>query len=328
MDRFSHLKMVAISLVFIGQCLSIPAVASTTKQQPAAKTRLIVFVHGYTGDLETWTKFKALISEDRDLDDYELYSFSYPTSMLLSWNNRPIRQIGNLLGTELNERFAKYKEIYLIGHSMGGLVICSTVIEQLKAGKASNLKTIKHIVLFGTPNNGKQIPKLFRMLDKQLDGLSPTDETVEEIRNEWINRVYNPKIQPGDANSKLAIPVTVVIGLDDDIVDESSARSFFRDPEPVTVPGTHRSMKEPPDRNAIAYIVVKNRVLGRQRPGYTTLTDEQMRVTDPMIDLVVGKPFGSRTLITLQNSGVLPVVDAAVNLRCFYLKAKDDPQPV
>ena len=306
---------------------TIDSIAARTSDR--AKTKLVVFVHGYTGDEDTWTRFMNLVRDDEALQDFETYSFKYTTQMFPGWNNRSIRQIGDLLSTQLTERFEKYKEIYLIGHSMGGLVICSMVIEQLKAGRAQNLHPIKHIILFGTPNNGKQIPEVFKYFDKQLDDLSATEQTVDEIRNEWINRVYSPKISPGDLNYKLAIPVTVVIGLEDDIVDERSARSFFRDPAPVTVPGTHRSMKEPANHDSDAYIIVRNRLLRSQNSGksYARGEDELIGRSDSMVDLAIGEPFGSKTVITLANSGVQSVVDAAVNLRCFYLMTKEDPHP-
>ena len=254
-------------------CFWLGCQGLASSSQPAnppnfSKAKLIVFVHGYTGDQNTWSKFEKLVREDDALRDFEVHTMDYPTTSV-GWKNRSIRQIGDLLWTQLIERFSAYREVYLIGHSMGGLVICSMVIEQLKAGRAQDLKPIRQIILFGTPNNGKQIPKLFRFFDKQLADISSAEQTVEELRNEWINRVYNPKISAGDENYKLHIPVTVVIGLEDDIVDEGSARSFFRDPPPLTVPGDHNSMKEPDSRESLAYVIVRNRLLSSVGPNET-----------------------------------------------------------
>ena len=404
----------------------VSAELQTAKMQDSSKTKLIAFVHGYTGNQETWSKFVKLVRKDDTLRDFEVQVMDYPTSV--GPKNRSIRQLGELLGTRLNERFSEYKEVYLIGHSMGGLVICSMVIEQLKAGRAQDLKRIKHVMLFGTPNNGKQIPKLFRLFDKQLDDLSFEEKTVNEIRKEWINKVYHPNIKAGDENYKLHIPVTVVIGLEDDIVDEESARGFFSDPPPVTVPGNHISMKEPDSQDSDSYRIVRNRLLHseklnksssplverqdtphehlvmeyaknkdqtcgkayeagkglldaeaigdddtyvrslgilnpqlkhwlsacnyweeklakkeRRKPekyqldlllnrpshGQTESShgNAQPNTSDPVIELAVGEPFGSKTVIGLTNSGVQPVVNVAVNLRCFFLKNANDPQP-
>lgn len=40
----------------------------------------------------------------------------------------------------------------------------------------------------------------------------------------------------------------------------------------------------------------------------------------PMVDLSIGQPFASSTIITLKNSGVKPIIDVAVNLRCLLLE--------
>lgn len=284
------------------------------------KPNAIIFVHGYMGGRETWGKFPELIRSDEALRDFDIHVVEYPTYLFLGPKNPSIRQVGEFLATEIHERFNGYREIYLVGHSMGGLVIQSMVVEHLKAGRAPSLRSIKHIILFGTPNNGKDIPKLVRLFDPQLEGLAATEDTVDEIRNEWINRVYAPTISPGDLNSKLHIPITVVMGLQDEVVERRSAESFFRNPPPVTVPGDHRTMKEPPNSESAAFIVVKNRVLGTRSPQVYSpivIPDESGR-TEPVIDLAVGEPFGNRTLIVLANSGGQTVVEAAVNLRCLF----------
>ncbi len=43
----------------------------------------------------------------------------------------------------------------------------------------------------------------------------------------------------------------------------------------------------------------------------------------PVIDAAIGTPSGSTTLITLKNSGVEPVVNVTVNLRCFLLRTPE-----
>lgn len=48
---------------------------------------------------------------------------------------------------------------------------------------------------------------------------------------------------------------------------------------------------------------------------------------EPVLDLGIGQPFGSSTLITLKNSGVEELINIVVNLRCFLLTASDDLHP-
>lgn len=47
----------------------------------------------------------------------------------------------------------------------------------------------------------------------------------------------------------------------------------------------------------------------------------------PEVDLSLGQPFASSTMITLKNSGIKPIVDVAANLRCFLLEKSDDLHP-
>lgn len=46
----------------------------------------------------------------------------------------------------------------------------------------------------------------------------------------------------------------------------------------------------------------------------------------PVVDLSIGQPFSSSTIISLKNSGTIPIVDVAANLRCFLLE-KDSELP-
>jgi hypothetical protein len=48
----------------------------------------------------------------------------------------------------------------------------------------------------------------------------------------------------------------------------------------------------------------------------------------PVVDLSIGQPFGSSTIITLKNSGREPIVDVAANLRCLLLKKDKELPPV
>ena len=49
---------------------------------------------------------------------------------------------------------------------------------------------------------------------------------------------------------------------------------------------------------------------------------------EPTVELGIGKPFASSTLIAIKNAGVEPITDVAVNLRCFFLKTDTDTVPL
>jgi pimeloyl-ACP methyl ester carboxylesterase len=258
----------------------------------------VVFVHGFIGDYRiTWGNFPELILQDPELKGFDVFLWGYPSHLL--GKNPEVRFVAQQLKTELTERLAGYRNIYLIGHSLGGLVIQSLVIEQLKVGQAKNLHPIKHIVLFGTPNRGVEVPPLLKLIDLQLRDLDSKSEIVDEIRNEWIDRVYNPTISAGAKDYKLQIPVTVVAGLQDEWVTEKSARSFFRDPPPQTVPGNHITMKQPKDREGTAYLLVKRRLLESAATSAGRTTTERRDIRLPLPSGEYGKeeePISMREL--------------------------------
>jgi hypothetical protein len=165
------------------------------------------------------------------------------------------------LQSELRHRAADYRDIVLVGHSLGGLLIRALVVAALKESRIEDVQRIKHIVTFATPNDGVEIADIvsfFRLPNRQIEDLAMTGKTVNELRGEWIERVYSPNIRPGEERSKRQIPLTTVIGLQDRLVPIDRARSFFRHPPPETVPGDHVSMKLPTDQNSLCYLILRN----------------------------------------------------------------------
>ena len=91
--------------------------------------RVIVFVHGVVGDVDgTWrnstTKayWPELFAHDKQLSDYDVYAFSYYSPSVRSAQN--VYEISTQLFTELQDKrfFAQHDEIYIVAHSMGGLI--------------------------------------------------------------------------------------------------------------------------------------------------------------------------------------------------------------
>ena len=215
---------------------------------------VVVFVHGFTGAAKsTWGKFPDLILNDQDLDVFDVFLWGYPSKLI--GKNPSIHNIGKHFKTELNIRLRHYKRVYLIGHSMGGLIIQSMIVNELMDGHASQLRKIKHVIFFGTPNKGKQIPGTLRMFNQQLYDLHTTSAEVHKIRKEWGKRVHKPEIHPGDENSKHHIPALAVVGLEDQLVRRESAEGNFENVH--TVSGDHIKMKEPQDRGDLSYLLVK-----------------------------------------------------------------------
>jgi pimeloyl-ACP methyl ester carboxylesterase len=225
---------------------------------------VVIFVHGLGGDLETtWGNFPFLIQEDTDLAAVAIFLWGYPSGFVGNVPN--IWEASRQLQTEIRFRLSKYNDIVLVGHSLGGLVIRAMVIDALKNGRRDDIKTVKHIVTFGTPNDGSQLASIASYLhisNAQVTALGVTSNLVSELRGEWVNRVYAPNIELGQELTKRKIPLTAVVGVEDTIVTPESARSFFQDPPPESVPGDHKSMKLPQSLEDTCYLLVKKVLSG------------------------------------------------------------------
>ena len=168
--------IIVVGLVFL---LSTSVVHSKAPDQdilrPNNHENVVMFVHGYTGDaMGTWKHFRELLRDDPDLGGYDFLFLDYPSRFV--GPNPDIEFVGRFLGTEYRERLSSYKHVYLVGHSMGGLVIKSMVIDYLRDGRSSDLKKIEHILFLATPNRGVDIPLLMRLFNPQLGDLFVTSK--------------------------------------------------------------------------------------------------------------------------------------------------------
>ncbi len=220
-------------------------------------TKIVIFVHGFTGDyLSTWSEFPNLIVEDNDLNHFDILMWGYPSNKLAP--NPKISQVGQHLKTELDLLEKRYRHVVLVAHSMGGLVVRASVVSALADGKREDLEKIKHIVLFGVPNEGlAQANYIPNFINRQVSDMKPTSDFVIELRNEWINRVYRANSQ--DDNYHFDIPTTTVVGLEDRFVPATSVSSFF--PDHATTDGDHTSMVKPTSSDHLSFRLVRQKLL-------------------------------------------------------------------
>jgi surfactin synthase thioesterase subunit len=234
---------------------------------------LFLFVHGlYSSSTDTWGNFPELLSGDRDIESFDIYLWAYPTYIIGKVPTIPL--VAEQLLTELRERFTTYKRIILVGHSLGGLVIRSAILKALEQGRANDIDNIFHIITFATPNDGSQIAQIASSLkigNNHIEALGATSTFVTELRSDWINNVYAPKITSSNELFKRKVPLTTVVGLEDNIVSEDSAKAFFRDPPPAVVPGNHFSLKQPQDRDCISYLIVKRIAINSELDKSTSI---------------------------------------------------------
>jgi pimeloyl-ACP methyl ester carboxylesterase len=105
--------------------------------------KVIVFIHGIFSSHVTFEPLVAgLVERAHDLVHYGMYYFDYEFYQTIPASGRE-------LATTLSAAFPKQKpHVTLVGHSMGGLVARTALLQ------AGDLGMVKRLVMLGTPNHG------------------------------------------------------------------------------------------------------------------------------------------------------------------------------
>jgi triacylglycerol esterase/lipase EstA (alpha/beta hydrolase family) len=91
--------------------------------------QLIVFVHGFNSNKDAaWGQFPTLLMDDTD---FNIHRFGYPTKVCGQLSD--IQNQGDFLASFLKEILTgeqpRYRQVALVGHSMGGLVILHALLK-------------------------------------------------------------------------------------------------------------------------------------------------------------------------------------------------------
>jgi hypothetical protein len=195
-----------------------------------------------------WQPFIDRLKVDKDFppDRYSFLTFAYPTRILeLSPLRRipPIKDCGDELATYIKLHCADADALFLVGHSMGGLVIEAMLAAKLK-GSAADLKRIRGVIQFATPNRGSNMISDARSIFTMLTGDHPQEKSLRTLDEDTddILREVERGILRTTACTKDTCPIAfqVFYGLEDKIVPKVSARGPFD--EVGGLPGDHSSI--------------------------------------------------------------------------------------
>ncbi len=163
--------------------------------------KLLIFVHGVFGSVATtWGSpqkpsfWPAMVATDPRFVDYDLYLINYRTPYIGQAPN--IHEIAsNELGRILSRKiFDRYDEIYIIAHSMGGL-IAKSILTQLQGQNVTQLRQIKGVVFLSTPAQGADLAPLVAWfsLNPQLGNMerASLNAYIASLEDQWIQLLEN-----------------------------------------------------------------------------------------------------------------------------------------
>ena len=169
---------------------------------------LVLFVHGFTGDAKkTWTNknghsFPGLLLENSYiLDNFDVASYDYFTTLLDLFadstekfrllkdfirgkthkkeKNLEISELASNLSNHLRITLNQYDNIYIISHSMGGLITKCLISDELHKNGWSKVKLF---ISLAVPHQGAELAVLGGLISKnmQIDNLNPVNQFIKD----------------------------------------------------------------------------------------------------------------------------------------------------
>jgi pimeloyl-ACP methyl ester carboxylesterase len=219
---------------------------------------VVLFIHGFGSSPKCWAKLLELLRNDaRITSRYDLETWGYDTGWFsANFLSRipDLNEIGDALAGVLASPDYRDREVTLVGHSQGGLVIQSCFARLVSKEKAEVLSNVRQAIFMATPSEGSNTAISLRVLasslihnpqELKLRVLNPDmADMAAQIREQVIGATR-------DTASSHRVAMHAFCGMSDNVVPVASARGSFSNV--VNVPGTHFSIITPKTRDDDRY---------------------------------------------------------------------------
>jgi pimeloyl-ACP methyl ester carboxylesterase len=254
-----HLITPLIALLLAG-CVTAsgtPTLAWIRSERDAS--RVIVFVSGFRGDsIDTWSNrqteayWPRLLVADSDLNGFGIAAIDYQSAPF----EHTVRRVEN----QLHARgiFTKYKEVYFVAHSMGGLVIKRILIGFNASARIDLLRRIRLVALLGTPSQGAPAAAIGSLSYPELEPLGPNSDYVQLLDTLWGYFMRDRQKWSAELpRAACAYETATTAGVE--LVNRVYANSVCDDFYPFAM--NHTEMAKPESPNADQYLWVRRHIL-------------------------------------------------------------------
>lgn len=238
------------------------------------KKTLILFIHGLGGSKETWGEFPTIMSRDNAIDTnrYDVVFHEYDTELLSLKSALPlIGTMGKFLEipfvgsmttglssalaelptiNELARRlhskidfgsYAPYERIYIVAHSMGGLIAQKYLVDRLNQHEP--LK-VKKLILYDVPNHGSSLATLATIYNHpQIKQLAKNSEFITELNRRSEFHAIDQEVE-----------THYVVCSKGSVVDTASATAGYKK-NTHELDRTHTSIVKPIDSEDESYLI-------------------------------------------------------------------------
>lgn len=204
------------------------------------KKNLLIFIHGFTSDSNTWTNSmkqplpEMLLEEGFINKNFDVGYFNYFTKLVDFKNTRlsaglvrtlfggsskikkniGIKNLSDHLKSSIEIYCEEYENIVLIAHSMGGLISKAFILDDINENEDTKVKLFLSLAVPHKGSNWANIGGKLARKNPQVIDLKPLSNFLDKVNDDWIQQ-------------KNSLPKTIYYyGQYDEIVEEQNAISF------------------------------------------------------------------------------------------------------
>jgi pimeloyl-ACP methyl ester carboxylesterase len=229
----------------------------------SSSSQLVIFVHGLGGQRygrkSTWGNFPKFIFEDMPGVDVGLYKYETLWDRLRLGAQIPLETEADAFAGMIRDEFAGYRDIILIGHSMGGLLCKALITRLVHDGRTDLLDRIAGLFLLASPQIGSlRVPRMLTWLSQDARALKPHSALALDIARTFEDHLLVDR----DAVSydRPVIPTYAVLGASDFWVDQLSAGIGLPTKQKKVASGTHTAVVKPASKDSPIYQWVRDQV--------------------------------------------------------------------
>jgi hypothetical protein len=224
---------------------------------PGPTKHLLLFVHGFCSDHNTWDPMLRCFRHDPELAArYQLETVDYKTGPLafpVIKRLPTVDEIGAYLDRKFRELMYdphtdenRYIDATLIGHSMGGLAIKAMLTGMLEDRRGKEFQFIRQAIFFATPHLGSMTMETIRgflgklIPNEQEKFLRGFNADITKLHQRTLSRIIRAKRRDDD---EYPLPMTAYWGMEDNIVPQHSAQGLLDNA--IALPGSHTEVHCP-----------------------------------------------------------------------------------
>ena len=216
---------------------------------------LIVLLHGLGGARygsgSTWGNLPRFLFEDFPQCELGLYSYRTLLRRLPFWSSIELEQEAEVLGDAIRN-YEQFRRVYLVGHSMGGMLAMGAVAYLLRIQAHEAVERIKGLLLLATPQLGSvRVPWIAQLFSADFRALRVHGRYVLETTRAFANSVHLAEEPPVEERAHL--PTWALMADADRWVDRVSASAFLPSAQTSTVRKSHRTICKPVDQSDPGY---------------------------------------------------------------------------